>query len=1007
MEPRKLFDKDDYSPWQEGPSGANKLHSSAVAPLVASARGYVTVIPETLKQHIDDARVGSMTTREGRQYAKVVRETTSALLMPWFRMDHVVDGWSQGNTIIPTTVQMRPAAPYSPPGKPSMKYIQHTGARAVIDMHPSTPASWWKTAPKILFVEGLLKGDAALTALLRDAGIDDAKLADATVTDPRQTLHDLMETVPVENRALVLSFFGVGTWHRLEEWTSLNINDRDEYIAFDGDMRTNVNVWSQADQLVRFLVGRSSKSSTGSVRIVDMNMVTPEAANKKLGIDDFLAAHGTLSDIIGDGSPCLVDMPECPDREDAGVGRRRIGKDGTVLEELSYTFDDDKNPTGTTWKEIYPFGGRVLKIETTRRPSDDDIKTGKITPPSKEDSTMVDLLVQWADPDTKDVHEAVVSGSEEILNTPPKDWKFVKNVYVPTELRLAPAWPPREQKIGEAWIDTVKAHRRDEIRYVTRWEGMGYLPTSAGAMAFVAGDTIIPSPGYDPDPSMIGVTEKVVSGASGFGAIPPRNTDNWKAEAKALLEDILEFYIQSGAWTERDVAATILALGLRPAVPLVSRTVSFFVGPPGKGKSFSASMAMSFWQARPGTWSESRLPGSAKDTLYSTEIAVSTTPIWVADDLAPSADRMQANREESSISDLIRNVHNHTGKLRRFADGSARPQYLPRAVLIVTAENSPSIASVTDRAVEVWFGPGTLSPSNAPTDMLRRIRDESGIASRLAWVFVYWHLLMAQETGWSDFVKEIEEQKQDCIATAERVITDVRRGDTFRHATMAGDLMITIERLRQFAKYVGADAKYIKLLGANELQADVASQVAATHEAQKELKPGRSLLSAIYSVLASGRGHLTSIETPGAAPFDTRGIEDAAQYNELAGWRPNGGKGLSPSGTAIGHVIYSKSGRPVALLDLATAFKAAQEYPEKVPAGSKSRSAWSSVWAEGLAVPQSDGWSRSDSGKGRVNNTIRYHHSSLQYRGVPVYLDQLESVAFASDDDNSGQGAAA
>jgi hypothetical protein len=50
-----------------------------------------------------------------------------------------------------------------------------------------------------------------------------------------------------------------------------------------------------------------------------------------------------------------------------------------------------------------------------------------------------------------------------------------------------------------------------------------------------------------------------------------------------------------------------------------------------------AKVIMSFWRARTSRQSFNHLSGSAQDTLYATERAMSMTPLWVYDDLAPTA----------------------------------------------------------------------------------------------------------------------------------------------------------------------------------------------------------------------------------------------------------------------------------------------------------------------------------------------------------------------------------
>src|SRR5699024_5447766 len=131
------------------------------------------------------------------------------------------------------------------------------------------------------------------------------------------------------------------------------------------------------------------------------------------------------------------------------------------------------------------------------------------------------------------------------------------------------------------------------------------------------------------DSSRIGVTDEVLSGASRFGVVSPDPGLDWREQARADLETVMEAFIYSGAWTDERMAATVLAIALRPALPMRSSTVPYFVGPRRSGKSSAASHGRSFWQHSPGTWGGDRLPGSAKDTIASTEHSVAHSCIWV------------------------------------------------------------------------------------------------------------------------------------------------------------------------------------------------------------------------------------------------------------------------------------------------------------------------------------------------------------------------------------------
>ena len=62
--------------------GAEKLSASAVAPLVAAARGYESVTPAGLKDAATRLRVGALNGRAGMQFKSIVGQN-GALMLPW------------------------------------------------------------------------------------------------------------------------------------------------------------------------------------------------------------------------------------------------------------------------------------------------------------------------------------------------------------------------------------------------------------------------------------------------------------------------------------------------------------------------------------------------------------------------------------------------------------------------------------------------------------------------------------------------------------------------------------------------------------------------------------------------------------------------------------------------------------------------------------------------------------------------------------------------------------
>lgn len=976
--------------------GATKLSECAVAPLVAAARGYETILPDEVKEAALRLKLGQMTQGPARELRRVTGASDS-MLMHWFKIDDVFRDAKAGDEPTHTSLQLRPAEPV--PSKTDGKYRKYhnlSGMDTVLDIHPATPASWFDDASRLVFTEGLIKGDAALSALLRESGMDASALADDTCDNSRQVLREAMEQVPVADRALVISFVGVHNWKNRQEWASLRLKGREALIVFDADLRDNAGVWDPAFQLVSYLEGRGNRCS--SVQIVDLAAAASAASSPKAGLDD-LIAEGSLT--FAGFTDHLIDLPERPLGGVKGKeGDWDVSESGTSVYEVVRQPNPGGGDGDLVQAERVPIGGRVLTLEAHREPTKEELRTGQVSESASREASSgplrVEIELKWVDPTTEHTRTAVVSGPAVILATQPKDWPRL-GAHIPGGVLTHPEWPPAK---GENWLRAIKRNNAAPPTHTARWLVMGWVPTQEGLPVYVIGDQVITIEGVKYDPSLIGVTSTELAAASSFGVIPTPEGVDWKEQARQDLEDVLDAYIDSGAWTEPGVAATALAAGLRPALPMRNRTTLYAVGARRSGKTWTASHIMSFWQPEPGTWSGDHLPGSARDTIASTEIHVAHTPIWVADDLAPSVDRNRANDDEAKMGELIRSIHNGAGKGRARPDMTTRPIKNPRALLVVTAENEPSVSSVSDRAIMLHFRSGfSLHDDRSVTNRLETMREDrlkGGQPARLAQAFIRWHLVHAQELGgWEVLQEELAETYQSIIGPAAAKIVEKNQADigaATRHATQAADLIVALVQLEKFAKFLGMDRKtWMRLrFTASGLPTLVAQQVAQNYHSQKSTTPARQFLQAVNSLLSQGLAHIDSLESPGSPPISEGNDKD--HVNTRLGWTKQGSD-WRPSGARIGYLVRGQDHkRQVVLLNPGPAFTEAKRRREDlIPHGQKQAVTMSSVWDEDLAVPEEDGWRRQTNGRS-LTSSVRVSVGDNAERGIPVYLDTLHNI---------------
>ena len=268
--------------------GAEKLSTSAVAPLVAAARGCESVTPAGLKDAAARLRVGALNGRAGAQFKAIVGQN-GALMLPW-HCPATARRSVTGRRPMPTVAQFRPVDPRTDPDTGRVvKYEFLAGSPTTLDVHPATPTDWLDHTPTAVITEGVLKGDAVLTGLLRGNGVPDTDLEFDGTGDPIERLRRLLLALPPGTHQLVVSLIGVTGWHQHPDWAQLDLAGRTVLIGFDGDVRSNRNVWVQADKLWRHL---TAAGATPALLDIAGDLPTPGGA--PVGLDDYLAGVGQL-----------------------------------------------------------------------------------------------------------------------------------------------------------------------------------------------------------------------------------------------------------------------------------------------------------------------------------------------------------------------------------------------------------------------------------------------------------------------------------------------------------------------------------------------------------------------------------------------------------------------------------------------------------------------------------------------------------------------------------------
>ena len=956
-------------------ASGKKLASSAIDPLVALSRGY---------RRVENAGELDISASQKRQ-AKKMGGAGPVMVMPWHRIDEVASSASRLEVAKESCIQMRPENPVVGTGGKVVKYLNLKGEKMPLDIHPATPIENIKNPDIIYITEGLLKADALLSNILKENEINTETKKDDDKTSATVRLRKALESLGF--RPLIISIVGVANW-RGPGIETLAIRGKKVVIAFDADIASNFNVWTQADKLSRFLIDDKQVSS--------VKFLTLAGEEEKTGLDDFFASGGTYSELEEN----LSDLPPRPKADltpdvDGEIELKRwyISKDGTAA--LTYVPPNGESGFDGDWMKVCDLGGRIKSIFTSRCPEDREIESGKSRPLGDKDPYQVEVEVSYRTGDGK-VVTGVIAGSSQMLDTPPNRWRKECNASIPASISLHPQWPPKE---GDLWLRAVKSHRWQEIEKKVVYEVMGYRPGSGnGAPDFLVGTQKISPDGVEEiaDPP---VTEEMLKGSYSFGVseLGAFGTEEWKGqvrEALGLMTKALYFGAYRGGGNlqhARSIADIVVGASLFNTLPIPSRLSTMLIGAPGTGKSWTASQMMNFWTSPDSCWTNNHLPGNAGDTSAATEIALASPPIWCVDDLAPSSSKRASDSAKEAVANAIRAIHNRTGKRRSNPQLTSANVRVPNAVLVVTGENPLQGESIRQRTIEIFFSKDKDDPTRNTLGknedvMFAEDVAEDGYYSLITCAMIQYVQHLGIQMGWENLTKSLKKSLDKKTAS----LQDLARtrgedaGSFKRRAEICSQVVLALSVLRSLGEYVGAEDEYWSEIFTDKksYQIEVNERVLALFYASssevEESGLGEQALSVLSGKLLSGAVHLRSA-------FDSSAPYGQPAIDSMIGWAK--GDGTSPNSPCIGYALNTEpdgTGARVAIINTQSAYK---EIKGDIELHGFSRSGlWNAMWTEGIA--------QKGVGTPRRKTTVQVRRTSADGQsiaicGVPILLDKL------------------
>lgn len=303
----------------------------------------------------------------------------------------------------------------------------------------------------------------------------------------------------------------------------------------------------------------------------------------------------------------------------------------------------------------------------------------------------------------------------------------------------------------------------------------------------------------------------------------------------------------------------------------------FLTGTTGSRKTELAALVQAHFGSR---WHGKHLPAAWSSTANRLEQDAfrAKDAVLVVDDFCPGGATHDVARIHKEADRLLRAQGNRAGRGRMNADGSPRPAYYPRGLIVATGEDVPRGQSLRGRLLVLEFAPDTVNLAQLTT---MQQHAGAGRLAAAAGAFCQW--LAAQLTALKKTLPARFQQKRAELMGA---------GAHSRHPDTLAELIITAEMFAQFA----ADAGVVlapdwtttiteALLQAGKEQA----QFIATEE------PAGRFVRVITAALAAGLCHVKRKD--GREPYASESEMSALGWQlrtfgtgdrEQSNWTPQG-----------------------------------------------------------------------------------------------------------------------
>ena len=351
----------------------------------------------------------------------------------------------------------------------------------------------------------------------------------------------------------------------------------------------------------------------------------------------------------------------------------------------------------------------------------------------------------------------------------------------------------------------------------------------------------------------------------------------------------------------------------------------FLSGYTGSRKTELAAQVQAHFGPR---WHGKHLPAAWSSTANSLERAAfcAKDAVMVVDDFCPTGSTTDIGKFHKDADRVLRAQGNQSGRQRMNPDGSLRPTYFPRGLIVSTGEDIPRGQSLRGRLLILEFDAETVNLS-ALTIMQQHATN--GRLAEAAGCFCQW------------LAPRLPTLKKQLPERRNQLRNQINASAHSRHPDTLAGLMITAELFAEFASAQGVNlpGDWLADITAALMQAGQDQQQAIATE-----EPAARFVRLIESALSSGRCHLKPMD---GKPLPS--YEDFTAYGwqlKTAGFGDKERSDWHECGPAIGR--FKRNNTPGIYLDTeasyALAQRIAQEQGHPIPLGQTSL--WKDLYAK-------------------------------------------------------------